>query len=313
MSPKSQRRAAERVQGLLLMLPWLVERRHASIDEMAATFGMDRNDLVDDLMLAACCGTPPYSPLELIEVFVDDDEVWVELPKIFTRPLRLTVAEAFALCAVAETARQLPGAAHATALATAIEKLAQVTQFDESIVVERPDDPKLRELAGLCERLEHVVIDYFTPISGRESSREVVPQRLWLGDDHWYLDAFDLSVGDHRVFRVDRITALQSTGRFAEPGSVAPLPDEPGFHWGTDVEQVTLQLQPSAAWVAERYPASSKKRHADGSWDVVLPVASAQWLGRLLVRAGDAARVVSPGSYADVGRDTAAKILARYS
>ena len=308
-----QRRAAERVQGLLLILPWLVERRHADIDEMAATFGMDRNDLVDDLMLATCCGTPPYSPLELIEIFVDENEVWVELPKIFTRPLRLTVAEAFALCAVAETARQLPGSGHSTALASAVEKLAQVTQFDEAVVVERPDDPKLRELTELCESLERVVIDYFSPISGKESSREVVPQRVWVGDDHWYLDAFDLSVGEHRVFRVDRITALRPTGGFAAPDSVPPLPDEPGFHWGSDVGHVTLRLEPAASWVAERYPSVSKKRQADGTWEVVLPVASEQWLGRLLVRAGGAASVVSPATYAGVGRDTAARILARYS
>ena len=54
MSAKRQRRAAERVQGLLLMLPWLVERKRARIDEMAATFGVDPEDLVDDLMLATC-------------------------------------------------------------------------------------------------------------------------------------------------------------------------------------------------------------------------------------------------------------------
>ena len=313
MSAKRQRRAAERVQGLLLMLPWLVERERARIDEMADTFGVDPDDLVDDLMLATCCGTPPYSPLELIEIFVDDTEVWVELPKFFTRPLRLTVAEAFALCAVAETARQLPGASHSSALASAVDKLTQITQLDEAIVVERPDDPNLREIAGLCERLEQVEIDYFSPISGRESSREVVPQRVWLGDDHWYLDAFDLSVGEHRVFRVDRITALRPTGRFAAPESVPPLPDEPGFHWGSDVQHVTLRLAPAALWVAEKYPVISKKKMTDGTWEVVLPVASNQWLGRLLVRAGGAVRVVGPTSVADIGRDTATKILARYS
>jgi predicted DNA-binding transcriptional regulator YafY len=57
----------------------------------------------------------------------------------------------------------------------------------------------------------------------------------------------------------------------------------------------------------------SKKRLASGVWEVVLPVASTQWLGRLLVRAGDAASVVSPAGYAGVGSDTAAKILSRYS
>ena len=33
-----QRRAGERVQGLLIMLPWLAARKRVSIHEMASTF-----------------------------------------------------------------------------------------------------------------------------------------------------------------------------------------------------------------------------------------------------------------------------------
>ena len=313
VSAKRQRRAAERVQGLLLMLPWLVEQQRADIKEMAATFGVDPDDMVDDLMLATCCGTPPYSPLELIEIFVDDNEVWVEVPKIFTRSLRLSVAEAFALCAVAETARQLPGSGQSSALDSAVAKLAKVTQLEDAIVIERPADPKLQELIALCEQHQKVVLDYFSPISGKASTRDVVPQRVWAGGDHWYLDAFDMSAHEHRLFRVDRIIAVAPTGQNVSLDSVPPPADEPGFHWGSDVEQVTVCLQPDAFWVAERYPVTSKKILGDGSWEVVLPVASSQWLGRLLVRAGDAARVIAPAGYASIGSDTAAKMLLRYS
>jgi hypothetical protein len=103
-----QRRAAERVQGLLIMLPWLDERKRVSIHEMANTFHLSVEELSQDLTLAGLCGTPPYSPLELIEIFFDENEVWVEIPNVFNKPLRLSVAEAFALRAVADTALALP-------------------------------------------------------------------------------------------------------------------------------------------------------------------------------------------------------------
>jgi predicted DNA-binding transcriptional regulator YafY len=57
----------------------------------------------------------------------------------------------------------------------------------------------------------------------------------------------------------------------------------------------------------------SQRKLADGVLEVVLPVTSAPWLGRLLVRAGNAAAVVSPEKYAALGADTASNILARYS
>jgi predicted DNA-binding transcriptional regulator YafY len=67
-----QRRAGERVQGLLIMLPWLAARQRVSIHEMASTFQLSVEELSQDLTLAGLCGTPPYSPLELIEIFFDD-------------------------------------------------------------------------------------------------------------------------------------------------------------------------------------------------------------------------------------------------
>ena len=65
--------------------------------------------------------------------------------------------------------------------------------------------------------------------------------------------------------------------------------------------------------MAERYPVYSQRKIGDAVLEVVLPVTSAPWLGRLLVRAGNAAVVVSPEKYATLGADTAANILARYN
>ena len=77
------------------MLPWLAERRESSVAEMAEQFGLTEDELVKDLMLASMCGLPPYQD-ELVDVFIDDDMVFTGIPRLFTRPLRLTAPEATA-------------------------------------------------------------------------------------------------------------------------------------------------------------------------------------------------------------------------
>ena len=117
MSPaprRSERAAEARLRRLLVMLPWLMERGEVPLAEVAATFRMTPDEVAADLELAAMCGLPPFVD-ELIDVFIDDDVVVVGVPRLFTRPLRLTAPEGFALVAAGRAAMQLPGADPASA------------------------------------------------------------------------------------------------------------------------------------------------------------------------------------------------------
>jgi len=137
--------------------------------------------------------------------------------------------------------------------------------------------------------------------------------RLWVDGEHWYCDSLDFLSGEHRLFRLDRMTETTRTGRYAEPSSLPAIPDEPGFNWSADSEVVTLQLKAGAHWVAERYPTLSVKKLAAGVVEVKLHVANEAWLGRLLVRAGNDAKVVAPSKYATLAARTARQIRARYA
>lgn len=307
-----RRKSSDRVQGLLVMLPWLFERKVASIDEMAATFGLDRDTLISDLNLSTFCGTPPYTPDELVEIFIEDDEVWIQEPRIFTRPLRLTVEEAFTLKAVGEAAIAVMGAGTSSALASALSKLPDLTD-DTPVVVRQPSDAKLAELEDCAASHEIVTIDYYTPLTQKSTRRDIVPMRLWVDGEHWYCDSLDYLSGEHRLFRLDRMTTMVRTGRYAEATALPAIPDEPGFNWSADSEVVTLQLKPGAHWVAERYPTLGVKKLSGGAVEVKLQVANEDWLGRLLVRAGSDAKVVSPAKYVTLGARTARQIRSRYA
>ena len=74
----------------------------------------------------------------------------------------------------------------------------------------------------------------------------------------------------------------------------------------------TLELDPSAAWVAEYYPCEEVTEAADGSLRVRLRVADPRWLRRLALRLGGSARIVEPAELADAVRADAARALEAY-
>ena len=128
----------------------------------------------------------------------------------------------------------------------------------------------------------------------------------------WYLSAYCHRANDERMFRVDRIRALRATGEHFEATAgddeIAEV-----FRPRADDPRVTLELAPSAQWVAEAYPAESTTTRPDGTIEVVLAVSEPVWLDRLLVRLGPEARVLGPEDARRAGGDAARRVLARYN
>ena len=61
-SRRGPRSAAQSFTGLLVMLPWIMQRKRVKISTMAKQFGLTETELMDDIQMAAVCGVPPYSP-----------------------------------------------------------------------------------------------------------------------------------------------------------------------------------------------------------------------------------------------------------
>lgn len=307
-------RTDARLRRLLVMLPWLAERGTVSTAAMAAHFGVTVDRLVRDLEQAAMCGLPPFVD-ELIDLVVDEDEVSMGVPRLFTRPLRLTAPEGFALVAAARAALALPGADPAGALARAIAKVEAVVGTD-GVEVDLGVPELVRDLTGAVDAGTVLRLRYWAESTGEASEREVEPQKVFSRQGHWYLLAHDRRSGEQRIFRVDRIDDAAPTGESFEPVGDVPVPD---WFGGAAVERVRLRLAPAASWVAEHHPVVEVREVDRGPWgrdgggiDVVLAVVSERWLGRLLVRLGDDGELVEPERWRDLGARTAQQVLARY-
>ena len=93
-------RTAERLTRILSMLPWVLANPGAEAEEVLERFGYgDRAELVSDLNLVFVCGLPGYGPGDLMDAYLDEDEVVVDMADYFARSPRLSPAEALALLA----------------------------------------------------------------------------------------------------------------------------------------------------------------------------------------------------------------------
>jgi len=310
-SRRGPRPAQERLRRLLVMLPWLMERGEVTVAGAAERFHVSEPHLIHDLEVASLCGLPPYVD-ELVDLWIEDGVIHMGVPRLFTRPLRLTAPEGFALLAAGRAAMALPGADPGGPLGRALEKLAATLGADDQpalvVDVERPPLLEMVQRAALDS--ERLAIEYYSAGRGELRSRAVDPQRVFITRGRWYLVADDSLAGPARTFRVDRIESATPTGEHFDHRDV---PVERGDFFGdADTVDVTLLLPASAAWVAETYPVHAAEAEPDGRLRVRLAVASERWLERLLLRAGPEAEVVAPAGWADLGRDAAARLLARY-
>ena len=294
-----------RLRRLLVMLPWLRERGTVTTHEMAAHFGVTVDELVADLTLASLCGVS-QDPRDLIDLFVDGDEVHFGLPKYFDRPLRLTVPEAFSLVVSAMAARSLPGGDENGALSTAIDKIARTigAQHLAAVDVEMDVPADVTELRAAAERGAVLSFDYWSPTTGTITRRTIVVFEVFAEGSHWYVRGVDLDRDAERTFRLDRIENWTDTGRVP--------PRRPWFEGSDDVREVTLVIDAGWLWVLEQYPVIESTAIDGARVRIRLLVTSDRWLERLSLRLGSHGTIEAPDDVQAIGVEAARRVLARY-
>jgi proteasome accessory factor C len=292
------------------MLPWVIAHEGATVDEVCERFGYTRAELVKDLDLVFVCGLPGYGPGDLMVAYVDEDDVVVDMADYFSRPLRLTPAEALLL--LAGGMALVSAGAGPPALSSAVAKLQTALMPDGgSIEIEIRAEPELvgalRSAAATGEVME---ITHTSLASGRTTVREVEPWSVFSTLGNWYVTGHCRLAEDRRTFRIDRIKQAEPTGERFEPPSELP-PPEVRYTRGVDDTTARIRLAREADWVTEYYPVEIVAREPHGTL-IDFSAADPSVAARLLLRLGNTAEIVEGDEVAESLRSLRLRMLARY-
>ncbi len=286
--------ATAAVQRLLTLVPWLLERPGAHVDEAAAAVGVDRATVLADLSLLDFCGLPGRLGGDLFETHLIGDRVVLELAPAFDKPIRPTPDEALRLVlsldhVAAVLGDELPGLDEAVA---ALRTAAGVP--DGVRVVEDGSVTHLDTVRDALTSGRAVELRYRGRGDDQPRARQVDPWELLLHRGVWYLRTHDRDADAARTFRLDRISELRvldDVVRVPRPSGALP---EPTYVPGPDDVRVELRIAPRGQWILDAVEAQDVEHRTDGVTTAVVATDAPAWLVQLVLTARGEVEVVAP-------------------
>lgn len=284
-------RTVSRISRILALIPYVLDRSTVDVEEVMARFGYTRSQLTRDLDTIFVCGLPGYGPGDLMEAYMDEDEVVIDAAEFFAKAPRLTPSEALGLLAAGMT---VIGSGEASpALESAVRKLSSVVMpdADASLAVDVVDESQsvgtLRDAAAE-QRVVHIV--YRSVAKEEETERDIEPWSVFASLGRWYVIGHCRLVDGQRTFRVDRIKQMEVLDeKFTRPETVP----EPGVGYSPSEDDVVcvIDLGAAARWVLEYYPVEILEEGAERT-RIRFHSPEAEVPARLLLRLGTDARLI---------------------
>ena len=295
-------RTVSRLSRILALIPYVLGEGSVDVDEIVERFGYSKEQLTRDLNTVFVCGLPGYGPGDLMEAYIDEDEVIIDAADYFTRAPRLTPTEALGLLAAGMT---VVGMGEANpALESAVRKLSRavIPESESALAVDVLDESahvtRLKEAAA-----NHKVVHVTYRSVGKEETteRDIEPWTVFATMGRWYVKGYCRVVDGERTFRVDRIRNVEILDERFEPPETVP---EPGVGYTASDDDVvcTIDLFPRARWVLEYYPVEVL-RESSKATRIRFSAPDPEVPARLLLRLGGDARLVE-------GRDVTERVRA---
>jgi proteasome accessory factor C len=317
--------AREQVSRLLALVPYLQSRTDVALTQVAADFAVTPDQIRKDLGVLWMCGLPGLTPDKMIDVDMeaieDDPEgvVRIENAEYLARPVRLGSSEASALIVALRALREgSPESSHEVIdrCLVKLEDAAATGTAPPQVQVHLPQTGH-RTSAHLTEAIDadrQVRLDYYVPTRDETTRRTVDPLALLTSVGRDYLDAWCHHAQARRLFRLDRMHAVEVLDEPRLEHQLAPrdLAEglfEPGPH---DLEAV-VHLERHARWVADYYPVDAVEELGEGRLAATLRVGDPRWLVRLALRLAPAVTVVEPARLREEVQRTARATLGLYA
>lgn len=309
--------SANRARRLIALLGRLESGSRTPLAALAAELDTTPAELASDLETLSLCGIAPYTPMELVPVFVDGGfvEVWGSVPAM-RGPVRLSPAEAEALAAALATAgfgAEDPLAARllaASSLAFDAEELARTLRTATA----SHDTATFEVLAAAVAAHETLAIAYQREGADAPGVRTVEPLQLFADRGAWYLSAWCRKAGAYRTFRVDRIRGVERTDETFDAAARSVAAGTPTAFSASGLPVARLLFAPDEEFSEREWPAASVvEERANGAVVAEIPYAGTDWIARHVVARLGGVEVLSPQEVRDAVAALARDELARLS
>ena len=284
-------RTATRLSRILALIPYVLAKDGAKVSEILERFGYTEAELTRDLNTVFFCGLPGYTPGDLMEAYIDGDEVIIDAADYFARAPRLTSMEALGLIAAGMAI--LGSGQGSPDLGKAVDKLTRALLPDAGSAIDvdvSGDSENLAALKSAATERRVVRITYRSLTHEEETVREIEPWAVVTTLGNWYVRGHCRMVDAERVFRVDRIRHMEVLDEeFDRPKDLT----DPGIGYTPSDDDIAarIKLSPGARWVLDYYPVDVLKETKTGI-EIRFTSPDAEIPARLLLRLGPEARLL---------------------
>jgi proteasome accessory factor C len=310
MSSQSPNASLEGAARLLDLVPFLNSHQGISLVKLAEEFEISTEEMTQDLMTLWMCGLPGYTAYELIDLSFESGFVTISNAQTLENPRTLERNEALALILGLETLLEEVESINSDLGSTLSELITKLSVLLDASVTSRvragtaTNSAMRAEIAlGIKERKD-LKLSYFSTARDEVTQRTVKPLEFATRGGVEYLDAFCLTSGGYRTFRVDRVRSVSATLSASEISE--------GELVSGNVEPVKFLLEISARFrdAAERFALDA--RNTDFSERIEVKSYSPEWAIREIMAFGGDIAVVSPTAFRDAVRSRATRTLAQY-
>ena len=271
----------ERINRILFILSYVSKNQGVTIEKLAEQVGMRPKQLMKELDFMLLIGKPPFRPDDYVDIYVEDEQVYVEFDQMLNRPLRLTRPEAMALLMSLKLLDPEVDPKTVRSLTDTIEKaisnsIDPEARPEDRIVLEQPSRPVSRYFNLLRQGIDQnrkAEIDYYSLTRDTTSQRLIHPYFLTKKLGHWYLTGYCELREGLRTFKFDRILSVELfRDKFSPPEEVETNKYKLNFLKSMGSRRIEIYFDSKVApWIKERWGSSVTKGENGG---VVLNLAS---------------------------------------
>jgi proteasome accessory factor C len=286
------------------------------------TGAKDANEVRADVEALQGLSRDALEPEDVIDLYVENDAVFITYGPRIDRPPPFSVAEAAvlrsALAPFAEgggkTARDLIGKLR-KAVPEPLRKEADRLAKGLDVALAPPGSWATSLQEAIDRRLETVIEYSAVGDAAGAQTRVVEPRLMFNRDGHWYLAAFNLDKKEEHLFRLDRIVSVQVGTRVFGAHQGPPVARYGGKHLffesGAERE-VILRFRGASARLALQRHGKQATKQADGSVTMPIRLTPGNYLYGVVLGYGGEVSVEGPPDVAEGFRARVAALRQLY-